>query len=294
MRLRRLRIIPRALGAGGMTALLLAIGALGTAAPGQDGAQPPQAKDQPRPAKGQDDAAKRDDSKPAPVKLGLLINDPKALQGYTLISPFDSSKTFLFDMQGRVVRSWETGCAPALSGFLLENGHLMRPGSIGGAARVFGPGPGVGGRIQEFTWDGGLVWDFKFYNAKQLPHHDMTRLPNGNVLLIVWDRKTTEEAIAAGRRPEMTGDKHLLPDSLIEIKPTGKTTGQVVWEWHVWDHLVQDFDKTKANYGNVAEHPELVNINYGEDELPSATAAKDSKDKPKADTKTAANPPANQ
>ena len=167
----------------------------------------------------------------------------------------------------------------------------MRPGSIGGDARVFGPGPGVGGRIQEFTWDGELVWDFKFYNAKQLPHHDMTRLPNGNVLLIVWDRKTTEEAIAAGRRPEMTGDRHLLPDSLVEIKPTGKTTGEVVWEWHLWDHLVQDFDKSKANFGNVAEHPELVNINYGEDELPSVIAAKDGKDKPKADGNPAANRP---
>jgi hypothetical protein len=144
---------------------------------------------------------------------------------------------------------------------------LLRPGSIGGDSRVFGPGPGVGGRIQEFTWEGELVWDFRFYNARQLPHHDMTRLPNGNVLLIVSDRKTAEEAIAAGRRPEMTGDSHLIPDSLVEIKPTGKTTGKVVWEWHLWDHLVQDFDKTKANYGHVAEHPELVNINYGEDEL---------------------------
>ena len=66
------------------------------------------------------------------------------------------------------------------------------------ATPAFRPRPGVGGRIQEFTWDGELVWDFKFYNARQLPHHDMTRLPNGNVLLIVWDRKTTEEAIAAG------------------------------------------------------------------------------------------------
>jgi hypothetical protein len=194
-------------------------------------------------------------------------------------------------MQGRLVRSWETGCAPALSAFLLDNGHLMRPGSIGGDARVFGPGPGVGGRIQEFAWDGELVWDFKFYNAKQLPHHDMTRLPNGNVLLIVWDRKTAEEAIAAGRRPEMTGDRHLLPDSLVEIKPAGKTTGEVVWEWRLWNHLVQDFDKSKANFGNVAEHPELVNINYGEDELPSVIAAKAGKVQPKADGNPAANRP---
>jgi hypothetical protein len=286
----RSRIVPRALAAAGMAALLLTIGSLGAAANGQDGAGPPQKKDQAKPAKDQAAAPKKDESKPAPVKLGLAINDPRALQGYTLISPFDSSKSFLLDMQGRLVRSWETGCTPALSAFLLDNGHLLRPGSIGGDARVFGPGPGVGGRIQEYTWDGQLVWDFKFYNAKQLPHHNMTRLPNGNVLLIVWDRRTAEEAIAAGRRPEMTGDRHLLVDSLVEIKPTGKTTGEVVWEWHLWDHLVQDFDKAKANTGDVAAHPELVNINYGEDELPSVIAAKDkeAKGKKTADTKTKA------
>ena len=278
-------------GAGGMATLLILIGAFAAAAPEQDGAKPPQGTDQPKATKGKDAAPKPEETKPAPVKLGLVLNDPKALPGYTLISPFDSSKVFLFDMQGRVVNTWETGCPPALSGFLLDNGHLLRPGSIGGDARVFGPGPGVGGRIQEFTWDGQVVWDFKFYSAKQLPHHNMTRLPNGNVLLIVWDRKTAEEAIAAGRRPEMTGDRHFLPDSLVEIKPTGKATGEVVWEWHLWDHLVQDFDQSKANFGNVGEHPELVNINYGEDELPSVIAAKQGKDTPKADGAQAASRP---
>src|SRR5262249_49983619 len=96
---------------------------------------------------------------------------------------------------------------------LLENGNLLRPGFIGNDSRVFGPGPGVGGKIQEFTWDGKLVWDFRFYNPRQLPHHDMTRLPNGNVLLIVHDRKTAEEPTAAGRRPELTGDSHSRADS---------------------------------------------------------------------------------
>src|SRR5262249_25016774 len=139
-----------------------------------------------------------------------------------------------------------------------------------------------GGRIQEFTWEGELVWDFRFYNDKQLPHHDFTRLPNGNVLLIVWDRKVAKEALAAGRRPELTGESHLLIDSLIEVKPTGKTTGEVVWEWHLWDHLVQDFDKAKANYGNVAEYPELVNINFGEDALAPVAKNKADQDKLKA------------
>lgn len=287
------QIMRLAIRCAGAAAFLLAIGMLADAAPAHDDAKPQQTKAQPKPAERKVEPPKKDEAKPASVKLGLSVNAPKALQGYTLFSPFVSPNTYLVDMQGRVVHTWQTDCSVALSATILENGHLLRPGSIGDDARVFGPGPGVGGRIQEFTWDGELVWDFKFYNARQLPHHDLTRLPNGNVLLIVWDRKTTEEAISAGRRPEMTGDKHVLPDSLVEIKPTGKTTGKVVWEWHLWDHLVQDFDKTKMNYGNVAQHPELVNLNYGEDELPSVTAAKDAKSKPKADDAKGTAPAAN-
>src|SRR5437763_4394829 len=86
----------------GTVALLLAIAALGPAAPAQDAAKPPKAKDAPKPANNKDVAAQKDEPKAAPVKLGLSINDPRALQGCTLISPFDSTKSFLIDMQGRV------------------------------------------------------------------------------------------------------------------------------------------------------------------------------------------------
>ena len=81
------------------------------------------------------------------------------------------------------------------------------------------------------------------------------------MLLIVWEKKTHDEAIAAGRKPELVS-QYVLPDSILEVKPTGKTTADVVWEWHLWDHLVQDHDATKANYGEVASHPELVDINF--------------------------------
>ncbi|HQU45387.1 MAG TPA: aryl-sulfate sulfotransferase, partial [Pirellulales bacterium] len=227
--------------------------------------------------------ADKTEAAPAPpVKLGLVTNDPRAFQGYNLMSPLNSDRTYLFDMQGRVVRTWQSDCSPSLCAYLLDNGHVLRGGSIGIEAQVFGPGPGVGGRIQEFTWDGDLVWDFRFYNARQLPHHDITPLPNGNVLMIVWDRKTAEEVLAAGRRPELTGDSHLLVDSLVEIRPTGKSSGEVVWEWHLWDHLVQDFDNGKPNYGNVAEHPELVNLNYGEDALVPIATDKGAADKLKS------------
>lgn len=244
---------------------------------------PGAAADDAKPAASKDDSVKKSAPQSAqdaaakvpPVKVGLVAHETQAFPGYNLMAPLNSSRTFLFDNEGRVVRTWESDCSPALCAYLLDNGHILRGGSIGVEAQVFGPGPGVGGRIQEFDWDGNVVWDFRFYNARQLPHHDITPLPNGNVLMIVWDRKTAQEAVAAGRRPELTGDSHLLVDSLVEIKPTGKTTGDVVWEWHLWDHVVQDFDQSKPNYGNVAEHPELVNLNYGEDALAPIAATKD-------------------
>ena len=50
-------------------------------------------------------------------------------------------------------------------------------------------------------------------------------MPNGNVLMIVWDKKTADECIAAGRKKELVS-KYLLPDSVVEVKPTGKTLGR--------------------------------------------------------------------
>jgi hypothetical protein len=164
-------------------------------------------------------------------------------------------------MQGRIVRTWESEYTPGQEAYLLENGHLLRPAKLSGNEARFA-GAGSGGRVQEFTWEGDLVWDFKFHNDKQIQHHAITRMPNGNVLLIVWERKTAKEAIAAGVKPATAGRSDMLVDSLVEIKPMGMTGGQVVWEWHLWDHLIQDQDKTKANYGDVALHPELVDVNH--------------------------------
>src|SRR5262249_39637381 len=149
---------------------------------------------------------------------------------------------------------------------------LLRAAQLPRDERLF-EGPQGGGRVQEFTWDGALAWDFKFHNEKQVPHHDLARLPNGNVLLIVWEIKTAEELVAAGRSRESV-DSPWLVDSILEIRSTGLTTGEVVWEWHVWDHLIQDRDPSQANYGDVAAHPERIDINFGETLLSEVTRAR--------------------
>ena len=54
-------------------------------------------------------------------------------------------------------------------------------------------------------------------------------------------------------------EQDVFPESIIEINPS---TDKIVWERHSWDHLIQDYDETKANYGMVSEHPERIDINY--------------------------------
>jgi len=193
---------------------------------------------------------------------GVIINDEEAFKGYTLFAPINSTMTYLVDNEGRIINTWKSDYRPGHSVYLLENGHLLRTGAIGprenGTFRV----GGAGGHVQEFTWDGELVWDYVYANDKYLLHHDIEYMPNGNILMIAWETKARNELIAAGRKPELIGDRGLWVDHVIEVKPTGKTSGDIVWEWHMWDHVVQDIDSSKANYGDVAKHPELLDLNY--------------------------------
>jgi hypothetical protein len=196
-------------------------------------------------------------------KLGLQVNEPAAYQGYTLIAPLHSTMTYLIDMQGLVVHSWQSRYTAGEDAYLLENGHLLRAAHLGDDEAFFACAS-QGGRIQEFTWDGQLVWDYKYHDANRIRHHAICRLPNGNILMNVWERKTPADFVAAGLKPELAGAGDLLVDCLVEVQPTGKTGGKIVWEWHVWDHLVQEFDPSKANYDNVAAHPELIDVNFAE------------------------------
>jgi len=167
----------------------------------------------------------------------------------------------LIDMEGRVVHQWSSDVTPGQSVYLLTNGNLVRPAQVGKENPSGMGGGGQAGRLQEYSWDNELLFDYKFANQTQLSHHDVCRLNNGNYFVIIWEKKSKEDAMAAGRT-EATANM-VQADCILEVKPTSKTTCEVVWEWHAWDHLVQDVDKNKTNYGDVAAHPELIDINFG-------------------------------
>ena len=182
-----------------------------------------------------------------------------AAPGYVLFSPLLSTATYLIDKNGKVVHAWDGDFAPGASVYLLDDGHLLRPARD--PDLPFFTGGGQGGRIQEFTWEGRLVWDFVLGSRERMPHHDIAPLPNGHVLAIVWERKSRAEAIRLGRRPERVGEAGLWPDCVLEIVPRPPTGGEIVWEWHVWDHLIQDRDPARPGHGRPSDHPQLVDVN---------------------------------
>jgi hypothetical protein len=182
--------------------------------------------------------------------------------------------TYLIDNEGRIIHEWTSSkYSPGQSSYLLENGHLLRPCYNQQVTPTPNTGGGEGGRIEEFDWDGNLVWELNWATSTYMQHHDIKRLPNGNILMLVVESKTYAQAIAAGFNPNMfqpqiITDQAILPDSVVEIQPTGSSGGNVVWSWRVWDHLIQDYDSTKANYGNPAAHPELIDAAGDHTQLP--------------------------
>lgn len=188
--------------------------------------------------------------------LGLLRMDSGNFAGYILFAPMSSRFSYLIDKKGRFVHLWQALYLPGASIYLLENGGLLRAARLDNPVFPIG---GTGGRVALIDWDGRLLWSFNYSSDLHCQHHDALPLPDGNVLMIAWEYKTSEEAIAAGRNPALLTQNKLFPDHLVEVDTSNDS---IVWEWHVWDHLIQDYDSTKANYGVVRDHPELVDINY--------------------------------
>ncbi len=196
---------------------------------------------------------------PEPGDNGLVTYDERASSGYTLFNPQRSKTTYLIDIHGNVVHVWESAYPSPNSAYLTENGSLLRP-AVKERNEVFGQAGGSG-TVQELDWEGEVLWEFEYSSDQVRLHHDIEPLPSGNVLMIAWEMKSAEEAMAAGRNPDLLAEGGLWPDHIIEVDPA---TNEIVWEWHVWDHLIQDLYPDKENYGVVAEHPELLDINHSQ------------------------------
>ncbi|MCC7298505.1 MAG: aryl-sulfate sulfotransferase [Bacteroidia bacterium] len=190
--------------------------------------------------------------------VGLQSIDPSHQKGYVLFTPLNSKKTFLINECGELVNSWSSNYTAGVAQTLTPDGSLYRCGLVLPPPRF---GLGSGGIIEKFDWNGNITWSLKISDSTQVFHHDITLMPNGNLLAIVWENKTTAEAIAHGRKPSIASPS-VWNEKIIEIQPIGTDSFEIVWEWSAWNHVIQDYDNSKANYGVVANHPELFDINF--------------------------------
>lgn len=194
--------------------------------------------------------------------VGLISHNlTKSYEGLNLFFPHNQSSVFLINNCGELINEWtdSNDFRPGNMVYLTDEGNLLK------CKRFFNSNQdpiwaGGGGQVVEMLdWDNNLIWSLELNNEQQRLHHDVALMPNGNVLMIAWEVKNNEEAIAAGRDPASLETGDLWPDFIFEYNPE---LDSMVWEWHAWDHLVQDFDDSKNNYGDVSENPQLIDINW--------------------------------
>ena len=187
--------------------------------------------------------------------------------GFILYTPFNISDsthmiTYLVDQDLNEINRWnhDYEAIPASMPYLMQDSTIWYPSKVSQPLMASG---GVGGRIQKLDWNDNILWDYTISNDSLQHHHDIEPLPNGNILVIAWERKTLQEALDMGREIIESPLQQMWSEAIFEIEPVGNDSANIVWEWHLWDHLIQDVNPSLSNYGIIEEHPELLDINLG-------------------------------
>ena len=188
-----------------------------------------------------------------------LISYSQDFNGFALYNAQGDNTTYLIDENQNIAHTWTMSTECNYTVQLKDNGNLVRGTKnnvqTGGTNNQLN-GAADAGRVQEIDPNGNVVMDFFYSSSSFLSHHDLT-LIGDNILITAWEVKSSTEVNDAGG--SATSDKW--PTHFVEIANDGNGGGQIVWEWHIWDHMIQDTDSSKPNYGVVSDNPQLIDIN---------------------------------
>ena len=191
----------------------------------------------------------------------LLLNlvYSEIFEGYTILTnlggaPNIDYKTRLINNDFELINIWDHPSAPYSIGYLSPDSIL----TIGyKAINSEGEPP----KIVKLNWNGEVLWQAFIPDDFLQPHHDIEPLDNGNILLLGWETKSIEEATQAGK---IGATDVFKPDKIVEIRPIDSNDYEIIWEWHAWDHLIQDINPDLDNYGIISDNPQLADINLVE------------------------------
>lgn len=196
--------------------------------------------------------------------VGLISSDDQQIsEGYNLIFSHNQEKVFLLDNTGEIVHFWDddNDFRPGNSVYLLPNGNLLkckRRQSFADDAIWAGGGGAI---VEIIDWEGNQLQEFELNNDNFRLHHDVAPMSNGNVLMIAWSKVDSLAAAQEGRDPNIITQAQVWSEKVLEWNPI---TNQIVWEWDVFDHLVQDKFSDRENFGDVKESRHKIDINYDE------------------------------
>ena len=131
-----------------------------------------------------------------PRTFGVRVhNQDKATEGYTLYSPQWGKETILIDMKGNVVHEWDLPGYPGGYARLLPNGNLFYASYTEGGPPF--KGGAKGGLIREVDWNNNIIMEYR----DDWQHHDLRKLPNGNILYAGWEMmpKEFEKRVKGGQ-----------------------------------------------------------------------------------------------
>jgi hypothetical protein len=198
---------------------------------------------------------------PSIYPTGTTIYDPaKAWSGYTLFDTPEAPGAVLVDMNGAVVKQWDSVALAPVPFRILPGGYFM-------GATAARPPHQETLAVSEFDWNGREMWRFDRVEQVQLAdksmawaarqHHDWQRegypagyyAPGGEPLV---DRGKTLILSHRDVRNPAISDKTLEDDYLLEVSWDGK----VLWEWLASDH-VDEFGFSAAARKTIRESLEL-------------------------------------
>lgn len=178
--------------------------------------------------------------------VGTLVHTAGSLDnGYVLFAPMLSDTTYMVDKCGRRMHQWPSDNPTTEAAYLRADGSIVRI---------------VDKAVERIAWDGQRVWKLSSPLVSTI-HHDVELLPNGNLLVLCFDLRSAAEAIDAGIA-QIDPLGQVASETIYELRPVGADSAEVIWQWKAWDHLVQDRVPGKGNFGTVADHPELIDLNY--------------------------------
>ena len=174
--------------------------------------------------------------------------------GYIFMMENGQKNAYLVNHEGEKLKEWAFEERFGNDIEITPSGDLLACFKSSDPIITFG---GYGGVVSLMDYTGKELWRYEVNTENEIAHHDATQLPNGHVMIMVWERITELQLEAAGQFP----GHDIFLEKLIEVNPQ---TNEIVWQWRSWDHMIQNTAADNDLYGQLSEFPNKIDLNHSD------------------------------